>query len=114
MLLHAARAEGTGPERLPDFLGLEHGDEFALLGQDEIDISVLEASLREQLERDTGESAVSWRETERILLYGQLGLALTYHPDAGRVDVQARPLSAMYVKRCPRGESPLTYMPAVT
>jgi site-specific DNA recombinase len=41
---------------------------------------------------------------EKASLYGQLGLSLTYHPDAGRVDVKARPLSDMYVKRCPRGD----------
>ena len=36
MLLHAARAEGIGPARLPDFLGLEDGGELALLGQEEL------------------------------------------------------------------------------
>jgi putative restriction endonuclease len=69
LLLHAARGEGIGPERLPDFLGLEQGGELALLGQDELDLSVLEDSLREQLERDAdGHSALSPLETERILL----------------------------------------------
>ena len=47
LLLHAARAESIGPGRLPDFLGLEHGGELALLGQEELDISVLEAGLRD-------------------------------------------------------------------
>src|ERR1700678_859516 len=42
VLLQAARAEGVGSDRLPDFLGLEHGGELALLGQEELDISVLE------------------------------------------------------------------------
>ena len=51
---------------------------------------------------------------DKASLYGQLGLSLTYHPDAGRVEVKARPLSVMYVKRCPRPESPLKYMPALT
>lgn len=41
---------------------------------------------------------------DKASLYGQLGLSLTFHPDAGRVDVKARPLSVMYVKRCPRGD----------
>jgi putative restriction endonuclease len=68
LLLAAARAEGIGPTRLPDFLGLEHGGELALLGQDELDISVLEASLRDQLARHRGENAGSVLETERILL----------------------------------------------
>ncbi len=68
VLLHAARAEGIGPDRLPDFLDLEHGGELTLLGQDELDHSVLEASLRDQIARDAGESALSPLETERILL----------------------------------------------
>jgi putative restriction endonuclease len=69
LLLHAARREGVGPERLPDFLGLEQGGELALLGQDELDLSVLEDSLREQLERDASDhDALSVLETERILL----------------------------------------------
>jgi putative restriction endonuclease len=68
VLLQAARAEGIGPARLPDFLGLEHGGELILLGQEELDISVLEASLRDQIERDAGHSVWSPLETERILL----------------------------------------------
>jgi putative restriction endonuclease len=40
-----------------------------LLGQDELDLSVLEDNLREQLERDAdGHSALSPLETEQILL----------------------------------------------
>lgn len=68
VLLHAARAEGIGTERLPDFLGLEGGGELALLGQEELDLSVLEADLREQLTRQAGQRPWSDRETERILL----------------------------------------------
>src|SRR5580698_3548400 len=43
VLLHAARAEGIGPGRLRDFLELEHEGELTLLGQEELDSSVLEA-----------------------------------------------------------------------
>jgi hypothetical protein len=68
VLLQAARAEGIGSGRLPDFLGLEYGGELALLGQEELDISVLEAALRDQLSRDGGDSVQSVLETERILL----------------------------------------------
>jgi putative restriction endonuclease len=68
LLLHAARAEGIGPRRVPDFLGLEQGGELTLLGQDELDLSVLEQSLREQIERDADRGAFSPLETERILL----------------------------------------------
>ncbi|MGH3226000.1 MAG: HNH endonuclease [Streptosporangiaceae bacterium] len=68
VLLPAARAEGIGPGRLPDFLGLEHGGELALLGQEELDISVLETALRDQLSRDGGDTAQSVLETKRIML----------------------------------------------
>lgn len=68
LLLHAARAEGIGPDRLPDFLGLEHGGELALLGQDELDLSILEAELRDQIRRHRDTSARPDLETERILL----------------------------------------------
>jgi putative restriction endonuclease len=68
ILLHAARAEGIGPARLPDFLGLEQGGDLALLGQEELDISVLEAALRDQVIQQSGVSVWSDLETERILL----------------------------------------------
>lgn len=68
VLLHAARTEGIGPARLADFLGLEHGGELALIGQEELDISVLEQDLRGQLASHRGETAWSELETERILL----------------------------------------------
>ena len=68
VLLQAARAEGVGNDRLPDFLRLEHGGELALLGQEELDISVLEASLRDQVSKQVGETVWSELETERILL----------------------------------------------
>jgi hypothetical protein len=42
---------------------------------------------------------------DKASLYGQLGLSLTYHPDAGRGDVEARPLSVMYVKECLRSDT---------
>jgi putative restriction endonuclease len=68
MMLHAARAEGIGVDRLPDFLGLEDGGELALLGQDELQTSVMETSLRDQIVRDAMSSGLTERETERILL----------------------------------------------
>jgi len=68
VLMQAARAEGIGPGRLPDFLELEHGGELVLLGQEDLDVSVLEAELQEQIGRQVGESAWSELETERILL----------------------------------------------
>jgi putative restriction endonuclease len=68
IMLHAARAEGIGPDRLPDFLGLESGGELALLGQNELQTSVMEASFRDQIARDAASSGLSERDTERILL----------------------------------------------
>lgn len=68
LLLHAARAEGIGPSRLPDFPGLEYGGELALLGQEEPGISVLEAELRDQIRRHQDTSTLPDLETERILL----------------------------------------------
>lgn len=68
VLFHAARAEGIGPSRLPDFLGLENGGELTLLGQEELDISTLEAELREQIRRHPATDGLPERETERILL----------------------------------------------
>jgi putative restriction endonuclease len=68
LLLHAARAEGIGPARLPDFLGLEQGGELVLLGQDELDPSALEADLRDKIARHVAGDGLSERDTERILL----------------------------------------------
>lgn len=68
ILLHAARLEGIGQDLLPDFLSLEPGGELALLGQEELDISTLEAELREQIARRAATSPWSDLETERILL----------------------------------------------
>ena len=68
VLLHAARLEGIGQDLLADFLGLETGGELALLGQEELDISTLEAELREQIARRAATGPWSDLETERILL----------------------------------------------
>src|ERR1022692_369485 len=65
---HAARAEGIGPAVLPDFLGFEHRGELTLLGQEELDSSVLEASLSERLANHVLGSGLSERDTERILM----------------------------------------------
>lgn len=68
ILFEAARAERIAPDTFPDFLGLEHGGEFALLGQEELDASVLESVLSEEMARFSANDARSERETERILL----------------------------------------------
>jgi putative restriction endonuclease len=56
LLLRAARAEGIGRDRLPDFLDLEDGGEFALLGQGELGTSVFESVLRDQTARRIAEN----------------------------------------------------------
>jgi putative restriction endonuclease len=68
MQLLAARAEGISPGQLPDFLGREHGGELVLLGQEELNISVLEAGLHDQISQHQGTGVWSELETERILL----------------------------------------------
>ncbi len=68
VLLNAARAEGIGADRLPDFLGLEHGGEFALLGQDELGPSALENAFNDQIAKAAAEGTWTEQQTERILL----------------------------------------------
>ena len=68
VLLNAARAEGIGKDRLPDFLGLEHGGEFALLGQNELGPSALENAFADQIAKAASEGKWTEQETERILL----------------------------------------------
>jgi site-specific DNA recombinase len=41
---------------------------------------------------------------DKAEIYGQLGLVLTYHPEARTVKVKATPTASMYVRRCPRGD----------
>ena len=69
VLMEAARLEGIDTRRLPDFLGLEYGGELALLGQEELDFSVLETELRDQIARHADDDThAAEQETERILL----------------------------------------------
>ena len=67
LLLRAARAESIGTERLPDFLDLEYGNELTLLGQEELDISVLEADLADKIAAHAG-GGLTELQTERILV----------------------------------------------
>ncbi len=68
ILLSTARAEGIGQDRLPDFLGLEYGGELALLGQSELQTSVLERAFREQIAERVSEGVWSEKQTEQIIL----------------------------------------------
>ncbi len=68
VLVHAARGEGIRRERLPDFLGLEDGGELALLGQEELDLSVVEEAMRLVITRMTADDGWQERETEQVVL----------------------------------------------
>jgi len=68
VLLHAARAEGIGHDRLPDFLGLEEGGELALLGQEELTLSVVEEAMGDVIARMSAAGDWQPRETEQIVL----------------------------------------------
>jgi putative restriction endonuclease len=68
VLLTAARAEGIGQHRLPDFLGLEYGGEFALLGQNELQTSALERAFKAQIAQRVSEGVFSEKQTEQIIL----------------------------------------------
>jgi putative restriction endonuclease len=68
ILFQAARSEGIGLDRLPDFLDLEVGEGLTLLGQDELDVSVLEADLRDRIARHAAGPDLSELQTERILV----------------------------------------------
>jgi hypothetical protein len=61
-----ARLEGIGPDRLPNFLGLGGGD-LALLGQEALDLPMLEAEPRDQIARQgAGRTGAAERDSERI------------------------------------------------
>lgn len=67
-LLSSARTAGITATALPDFLGLETGGTLVLLGQEELDSTLLERDVERRLLRHAKESADERRETERILL----------------------------------------------
>lgn len=69
LLLAGARAAGIGADRLPDFLDLEAGGEFVLLGQEELDVSVVERDLQQRLAGwKATPGGLTERETERVLV----------------------------------------------
>jgi putative restriction endonuclease len=68
VLIAAARAEGVDRDQLPDFLGLEDGGELALLGQEELNLPVVEEVMRDVITRMTAGGGWKERETEQIVL----------------------------------------------
>jgi putative restriction endonuclease len=88
ILLSAARTEGIGQDRLPDFLGLEYGGEFALLGQGELQTSALERAFNAQIAQRASEGVFSEKQTEQIILaaarVGQHVFALSVLSNCGQ------------------------------
>jgi putative restriction endonuclease len=88
LLLRAARAEGIDRHHLPDFLDLEDGSEFVLLGQNELGTSVFEKALKDEIARSAAEGDWPERDTERIILaaarVGQPVFALNVLNNCGR------------------------------
>jgi putative restriction endonuclease len=88
VLLRAARAEGIDRTNLPDFLDLEDGGEFALLGQDELGTSVFENALKDQIARSAAQHDWPEQDTERVILaaarVGQHVFALNVLNNCGR------------------------------
>jgi site-specific DNA recombinase len=50
---------------------------------------------------------------DKAEIYAQLGLRLTYHPGEKKVIVRAEPGRTCTEGSCPRGESPVIYMPVI-
>jgi putative restriction endonuclease len=67
LLLSAARFEGIGQDRLPDFLDLKEGGELTLLGQEELGLAELDA-VRHDAVRAAAGTMFSEPQTEQILL----------------------------------------------
>lgn len=68
VLLTAARAEGVGPASLPDFLHLENGGQLELLGQEEVDASVVEREVERHLRQAGDTGKLTEVETMQIVL----------------------------------------------
>jgi putative restriction endonuclease len=69
VVIDAARAEGVGPELLPDFLHLEEARDLLLLGQDELEGENVEAAIEPQLRTLAGQMGDAPEQlTERLLV----------------------------------------------
>jgi hypothetical protein len=54
------------------------------------------------------------RPASKAQLYTEIGLTMIYDPAISTVRVEVRPLPDMYVRTCLRGDTSLTYIPAIT
>ncbi|MGI8808227.1 MAG: HNH endonuclease [Acidimicrobiales bacterium] len=69
LVMDAARVEGVGTDRLPDFLHLEQIRDLRLLGQDELDVENVEAAIEPRLRGLAGRmGATPEQVTERLLV----------------------------------------------
>lgn len=69
VVMDAARAEGVGPDELPDFLDLERTRDLRLLGQEELDGEDIEATVEARLRGLAGEMGdTPLQITERLLV----------------------------------------------
>lgn len=68
VVLAAARNVGIGTDRLPDFLGLEHGGFMVLLGQDEVDEHDLQTAVEQEIGQRRLEALDTDSATERALM----------------------------------------------
>jgi putative restriction endonuclease len=68
IVLAAARNIGINTDRLPDFLGLEHGGSMVLLGQDELNALDLQAAVEREIGRRRLEALDTDSATERALM----------------------------------------------
>ena len=68
------------------------------------------------VETITGLMTVLWRgeRADKTEIDSAFGLCLTYHPGPKTVTTRAEIGQTCAKGSCPRGESPLTYMPAIT
>ncbi len=69
VVLNAARTEGLTSAVLPDFLGIEHGGDVLLIGQDGLRATDLENFLESELQQwHQKQPSLTERETERLML----------------------------------------------
>lgn len=69
-VLAGARAEGFSSADLPDFLGIEHGGDIALMGQEELTASDVETVLEREIQQwvTRQKDTLTETETERLFL----------------------------------------------
>ena len=72
-LLGAARSVGITTATLPDFLGLENGGQLELLGQDEVESSVVEREVEWRLKEAGGDPSTEAETVQIVLAAARVG-----------------------------------------